>query len=61
MKYCPKCGSSAVSKDKQRGGWTGDYICNGCGFNNAPSEFLSEKDHKSRKNSGALPGSHTDN
>lgn len=33
MKYCPECGSNDVVKDKQRGGWSGDYICENCGFN----------------------------
>lgn len=36
---CPECGSGDISKDKQRGGWTGDYICGNCGYNDAPSAF----------------------
>lgn len=58
MKHCPECGSSSVVKDKQRGGWTGDYICEDCGFNNAPRVFLSETEYKMRKRSGNLPNSH---
>lgn len=36
---CPECGSDSVSKDKQMGGWTGDYICGRCGYSDAPSAF----------------------
>lgn len=55
MKYCPECGSNDVVRDKQRGGWTADYICESCGFNNDPSEFLSETEYKMRKRAESLP------
>lgn len=55
MKYCPECGSNDVVKDKQRGGWSGDYICENCGFNSDPSEFWSETEYRMRKRAESLP------
>ncbi|EDQ6994589.1 Eag protein [Salmonella enterica subsp. enterica serovar Saintpaul] len=56
MKYCPECGSNDVVKDKQRGGWNGDYICENCGFNADPGEFWSETEYRMRKRAENLPG-----
>ncbi|EKN5129274.1 Eag protein [Yersinia enterocolitica] len=42
MRSCPKCGSGNVDKDKQRGGWTGDYVCGDCGHNDDSKKFNSE-------------------
>lgn len=55
MKHCPECWSTDVSKDKQRGGWTGDYICGSCGFNSAPDDFLSDSEIEAKKLSGEQP------
>lgn len=59
MRHCPECGSSSVVKDKKRGGWTGDYICEDCGCNNALNEFFSETEYKMRKKAGTLPNNET--
>ncbi len=36
---CPKCGSSAISKETTMRGWSGDYVCVPCGYNDAKSAF----------------------
>lgn len=36
---CPKCGSGGISKERTRRGWSGDYVCCECGYNNAKDAF----------------------
>ncbi|EOU9550652.1 Eag protein [Cronobacter sakazakii] len=36
---CPKCGSTAISKETTMRGWSGDYVCVPCGYNDAKSAF----------------------
>lgn len=39
---CPDCGSSAIGKEVTRRGWSGDYVCHQCGYNNAKDVFVSD-------------------
>ncbi|EEW0669409.1 Eag protein [Escherichia coli] len=36
---CPKCGSGNIAKEKTRRGWSGDYVCSDCGYNNSKDAF----------------------
>lgn len=36
---CPKCGSGGISKETTRRGWSGDYVCCECGYNDARDGF----------------------
>lgn len=36
---CPKCRSIAVGKEVTRRGWSGDYACFECGYNDAKDGF----------------------
>lgn len=48
---CPKCNSSGVGKEVTRRGWSGDYACIQCGYNDAKSGFLnSNKETKPKLN-----------
>lgn len=40
--HCPKCGSGWISKEKTRRGWSGDYVCGECGYNDAKDSFEDE-------------------
>lgn len=40
--HCPKCGSGGISKEKTRRGWSGDYVCGECGYNDAKYAFEEE-------------------
>lgn len=37
---CPKCRSNAVGKEVTRRGWSGDYSCIECGYNDAKDAFM---------------------
>lgn len=36
---CPKCNSTGIGKEVTRRGWSGDYVCLGCGYNDAKDGF----------------------
>lgn len=36
---CPKCGKDGISKEKTIRGWSGDYVCNNCGYSDAKDTF----------------------
>ncbi len=40
---CPECNSCNTSKEKTQRGWSGDYVCLCCGYNNAKCHFIDEK------------------
>lgn len=39
---CPKCGKYSISKEKTIRGWSGDYICNYCGYSDDKEAFDKE-------------------
>lgn len=39
---CPDCGSITIGKEVTRRGWSGDYICHQCGYNNAKNVFIND-------------------
>ncbi len=39
---CPDCGSITIGKEVTRRGWSGDYICHQCGYNNAENVFIND-------------------
>lgn len=36
---CPKCGSGNIAKEKTMRGWSGDYVCCDCGYNDSKDAF----------------------
>lgn len=44
--HCPKCGSGGISKEKTRRGWSGDYVCCECGYNDAKDGFEAKDEPK---------------
>ncbi|EDH5663657.1 Eag protein, partial [Salmonella enterica subsp. enterica serovar Hadar] len=32
---CPKCGSGNIAKEKTMRGWSDDYVCCDCGYNDS--------------------------
>ena len=40
---CPDCNSISIGKEVTRRGWSGDYVCWDCGYNNSKDSFLEKK------------------
>ncbi len=38
---CPKCGSGNIAKEKTMRGWSDDYVCCDCGYNDSKDAFES--------------------
>ncbi|HCB4646389.1 TPA: Eag protein, partial [Escherichia coli] len=36
---CPKCGSGNIAKEKTMRGWSDDYVCCDCGYNDSKDAF----------------------
>ena len=36
---CPKCGSGNIAKEKTMRGWSGEYVCCDCGYNDSKDAF----------------------
>ncbi len=36
---CPRSGSGNIAKEKTMRGWSGDYVCCDCGYNDSKDAF----------------------